>query len=263
MKDVGTIRLAVAGGANALGTGLSKQSKMEKKPALLVSYVYLGPFQKNRHKFDFRDWAMDSGAFSAHNSGKVIDLSAYIDKCHELKATDPQLVEIFSLDVIGDWKASITNARKMRDAGIDCIPTFHPGEPWSALTDMAKEFPKISIGGVVRWPRKKKKHFIGQCFARVWPTKVHGLGMVDEDLLLSFPFHSVDASNWEQLPTAFGQWKTFGKMSVRGNHNLRAEVEHYLELERRFQFRWRNEWQKANVLRLAAVSGRSVGKVDK
>ena len=34
-------------------------------PALLVSYVYLKPFLANRHRYCYRDWVMDSGAFSA------------------------------------------------------------------------------------------------------------------------------------------------------------------------------------------------------
>ena len=43
-------------------------------PALLVSFFYLNLFQDNRHQFHFRDWVLDSGAFSAHNSGVEINL---------------------------------------------------------------------------------------------------------------------------------------------------------------------------------------------
>ena len=46
-------------------------------PALLVSYVYLEPFLKNQHRYCYRDWVLDSGAFSAHNSGTEIKLQDY------------------------------------------------------------------------------------------------------------------------------------------------------------------------------------------
>ena len=41
-------------------------------------------------------------AFSAHNSGRTIELAAYIEICKELIATDDKLVEVYALDVIGD-----------------------------------------------------------------------------------------------------------------------------------------------------------------
>jgi len=58
-------------------------------PALLVSYVYLEPFLKNRTRYHYRDWVMDSGAFSAHASGRAVDLQAYIDTCKRLMESDP------------------------------------------------------------------------------------------------------------------------------------------------------------------------------
>ena len=119
-------------------------------PALLVSYVYLKPFLKNRERYYYRDWVMDSGAYSAHNSGTKIELAAYIDACHGLLATDPTLTEVFALDVIGDYRASAANVAAMWDAGIPAIPTYHYGEPEGVLIDLAAGYPKIAVGGVVR-----------------------------------------------------------------------------------------------------------------
>ncbi len=62
---------------------------------------------------------------------------------------------------------------------------------------------------------------------------------------MALPWHSVDATNWELGPCKFGNWKSFGNMSVRGSkQNLRAEVEWYLELERLAQHRWRITMEK-------------------
>lgn len=216
------------------------------KPALLVSYVYLAPFLKSRHKYAYRDWVLDSGAFSAHNSGKVIKLQDYIDTCKELLASDPTLTEVFALDVIGDWRASHKNTLEMWRQGVPAIPTFHPGkEPWEVLKGMAKDFPKIALGGVVGMVKKQKEKLIEQCFARVWPCRIHGLGMSGEDMVMKYPFHSVDATNWEIGPCAFGNWKTFGNMSIRGSkQNLRCEVEWHLKLERTARQRWAKTWQQ-------------------
>jgi hypothetical protein len=235
-------------------------------PALLVSYYYLEPFLKNRHRYVYRDWAMDSGAFSAKNSGKEVNLQSYIDACKQLLAEDPTLVEIFALDVIGDWKASIKNCEEMWHQGIEAIPCWHQGEPWDVLVGIAKDYPKVALGGLVGTIAKQKRKTVEQAFARIWPKAIHGFGLCTEDLVLNFPFHSVDATNWEMGPCAFGRWNAFGKMSVRGSkQNLRAEVEWHLKLERDARRRWKREMdllaQNGPILRLShKQSGREKEK---
>lgn len=219
-----------------------KTQPTELAPALLVSYVYLPGFLKHRHRYHYRDWVLDSGAFSAHNSGTEIKLQDYIDTCKHLLASDPKLTEVFALDVIGDWRASLKNCEEMWRQGVPAIPCFHAGEPWEALINMARDYPKIALGGVAYAGGQRKLVWAEQCFARVWPKRIHGFGYGSESQILGLPWHSVDATSWEVGPCRFGRWQSFGKMSVRGSkQNLRAEVEWYLELERKAQFRWRTE----------------------
>jgi hypothetical protein len=211
----------------------------ESKPALLVSFLFLDMFKKARDQYHIRDWALDSGAFSAQNAGVKIDLDSYIETCKDLMQTDKQLTEIFALDVIGNHKASLDNTNLMVKAGIPAIPTYHLGEPTDALIYLAKHFPKIAIGGMAKLIKRKKILYIKECFARIWPKPVHGFGCASRDILLSFPFHSSDATNWELAPCGFGNWESFGQLSIHGsNQNLRAEVEYYLKLEREVQARW-------------------------
>jgi hypothetical protein len=218
-------------------------------PALLVSYAYLEPFERERHRFVFRDWALDSGAFTAHAAGKEVDLAAYIDTRLRLSEHDPQLVEVFALDVIGDWEASARNAEEMRRQGVEAIPCYHHGGAEDALLEMARTHDKIALGGVARMREKKRTAWVAQCFARVWPKKVHGFGMATRGLVLGFPFHSVDATSWELGPCGFGRWASFGRMSVRGsNQNLRTEVEWYMALEREARSRWRREMEQVAAL---------------
>ena len=218
--------------------------KERLKPALLVSYVYLEKFLKMRQQYCYRDWVLDSGAFSAYNSGTEIKLQDYIDCCKQLLATDPTLTEIYSLDVIGDYKASRSNTEEMWKQGVEAIPCFHVGSPENELKAMAKDYPKIALGGValMNGQRDKKFKWAQQCFARVWPKPIHGFAFSSENMVMSLPWHSVDATSWEIGPCKFGRWQAFGNMSVRGSkQNLRAEVEWYLRLEQRARTKWKKQ----------------------
>ena len=126
-------------------------------PALLCSYWFLKKFLESRPRYKFRDWALDSGAFSAHNSGAVIDLQEYIDTCLELMESDSQLSDIFALDVIGDHEATLKNTEEMWRQGVEAIPCYHVGEPEDYLYHIAKEFPKIALGGVALMTNKTKR----------------------------------------------------------------------------------------------------------
>jgi len=215
-----------------------------RAPALLVSFFYLSQFDAIRERLNFRDWVMDSGAYSAHNSGSVIDLDAYIEKCKELLATDPKLTEVFTLDVIGDHKATRKNTERMWAAGVPAVPVYHINEPESALMAMAAEYPKIALGGVAMLKTKAKVEWADQCFARVWPKRIHGFGFGSEKAILALPFESVDATNWEIGPAKFGRWMAYGKLSSKGaGLNLRTEVEWFLALEDRARIRWRKEME--------------------
>ncbi len=259
-EDPPTVRLAHVVGAQGDRTLEEGGSLHDPRlPALLISYYYLENFLKHRHKYFYRDWVMDSGAFSAHASGVDINLDDYIEKCRELLSSDPKLTEVFALDVIGDWKEGVANTEKMWAKGIPAIPAFHYGEPWSLLKSLAKDYPKIALGGCVG--KRDKDKFAAECFGRIWPKKIHGFGFGSEKSLMLFPWHSVDATNWEMGPCAYGRWAAFGgaHISVRGsNQNLRAEVEWYLELERKARVRWKKEMQQLADLPADARSIRLV-----
>jgi hypothetical protein len=238
-----TVRLATTiDGGGAMGPKAFERhlGNPVDAPGLLVSYVYLEPFLRNRENYHYRDWVMDSGAFSAHKTGTVIDIEKYIDQCQGLMESDPTLTEVFSLDVIGDWRASEKNTELMWKRGIPAVPTYHVGEPVGVLTAMASAYPKIALGGAVGY--RHKDAWAKQCFAKIWPKKIHGLGFGAERSIMLLPWHSVDATNWEIGPCKFGRWQSFGKMSVRGSkQDLRGEVLAYLEIERKARNRWRKE----------------------
>jgi hypothetical protein len=222
-----------------------------KRPSLLVSYVYFDRFDATRRKgpLYYRDWVLDSGAFSAHNSGRKIEIAGYLMFCREWLKRDPRLTEVFSLDVIGDWRASDLNTRKLWNAGIPAIPTFHYGEPFDVLRGLARDYPKVGIGGAVRVNMKEKLAWVKDVFAAVWPKKIHGLAMVAAPLLRSVPFHSVDASSWEYTTRSFAHYAAFNGATLYGTggsvcRDQYGEIAHYLRLESEIQFRWRWEMEE-------------------
>ncbi len=262
------VRLAFGGPPEAVAKGLCPGAAVksengisrETKPALLVSYAYLKNWLKHKHRFAYRDWVMDSGAFSAHNAGTEVNLQEYIDTCKRLKESDPTLTEIYSLDVIADWKGSIKNCEQMWKQGVEAIPCYHVGEPEHVLKTLARDYPKIALGGAVGY--RQKDEWAKQCFARVWPKKIHGFGFGAEKSIMGLPWHSVDATNWEIGPCKFGRWASMGGQYVNwrgGKQNLRAEVEWYLDLEQRARQKWAAamkaiEAVAENTLRLAVVT---------
>jgi len=262
-----SVRLAHVPGAqgdnNLLGQRGVQRLEGLQKPALLVSFFYLLAFLKQKDRYAYRNWALDSGAFSARNIGADIDLAEYTSAAKRLVAADPTLVEVFALDVIGDWKATIKNTEWMWKKGVEAIPTYHYADKkWDVLVGLAKDYPKVAIGGMADLKGATKRWYVEQCFARVWPKKIHGFGCVSEAMVLGFPFHSVDATNWEIGPCKFGMWRAFGhqRVSVRGSaQNLRAEVEWYLELERKARERWHKEMARLDGMDAGSGSGPASG----
>jgi hypothetical protein len=219
----------------------------ELKPPLLISFVYVRKFLQEQHRYRYRHWVMDSGAYSAWKSGTSIDLADYTALCRERLTEDQTLREVFALDVVGDWRASVRNAEQMWAAGVPAIPTFHHGEPEDVLLGLARDYPKVAIGGIVGLNPKAKQRFIEQCFARVWPKPLHGFGVGTKAHVMAVPWHSVDATNWEIGPCKFGSWKSFGgaQLSVRGStHDLRNEIKWYADLERLARHRWAREMEE-------------------
>ena len=253
------IRLAHCPGtpADNVLLGQRGRSKLppESWPSLLMSYHYL------REGMDFlpdlacTEWVLDSGAFSALNSGATIDPDTYIQFCKDVLSGPRPPVEIFALDVIGDHDATLANTEAAWEAGIECIPTYHPGEPESYLRHIAETYPKIAIGGVAMMkPTSRKLAFAKAVFARVWPKPIHGLGFGTEQTIMALPWHTVDASNWQAAPSRFGNWRSYSshgsrRVSLRGStHDLTPEVDWHLRMERRAQQKWASRMLELEAL---------------
>jgi len=207
---------------------------------LLVAFPELRAFNKARSQFNIRTWCMDSGAFGAWNSGKEIDLNEYMAAC-----LDSDADEVFGLDVIGDPEETRVNLERMWERGIAAIPTFHWRSDWSWLTWCCDNSEKVALGGLAGKAGKGKPEWVGQCFARAWPKRIHGFAMAGWPAIRATPFHSVDASSWAFAPSKYSSWCGLSGRQIKlfGVHceDLWMEVEEHQRRARWAAHRWRRE----------------------
>lgn len=194
---------------------------------------------------------LDSGAFSAWNSGNVIDIDALIEA-----TLDPFFTESVCLDVIGDAEASVRNAMAMKAAGSPAFPVFHLGDPWEHLDAYRAAFPRVGLSCRFGEPITQSLAWLEQCFARGWPHRFHSFGWTGAAALSRFPFDSADSLSWV-VPQQFGQWRAFGRqhrahfgfpspatgLAVRRvpAESLRGEIMAFLKVQRFLKWKWRKE----------------------
>ncbi len=137
---------------------------------------------------------LDSGAFTVSQKGITIDIEEYIAFIKRWR----KLIDVYAaLDVVGDGEASYRNWKAMLRAGLDPLPVFHDGEPRWILEKYAQVTNYIGLGAVAFKSTKARLLFFDQVFSLFPdPSEIgfHGFGVLDEKLLLRYPWKSVDAT---------------------------------------------------------------------
>lgn len=134
---------------------------------------------------------LDSGAFSAYNSGKVINLQDYIDYCLIYKKYYEGIVVLD--DIAGNVDLTKRNLTMMIENSIPTIPVYHQGEPVSVLQEYCADFDYIGLG--FKRPIQDAKRYLDECFSHIpETTKVHGFAMTN--YMAYYPFYSVDSTSW-------------------------------------------------------------------
>lgn len=191
---------------------------------------------------------LDSGAFSAWNSGKVIDFEAL---CAE--AAKPRWDEAVALDVIGHPEDSLANALRMKERGLKVMPVFHFAEPWDILLEYKNQFDRVGLSCRFGEPIKKSMSWLEQCFTRAYPCQFHSFGWVSEKALIALPFATADTASWH-TGIRFGKGQAMPGIRIPKRteagpqvYDLRADVHHYLRLEGRVINRWQKELSRFDV----------------
>lgn len=141
---------------------------------------------------------LDSGAFSAFTLGEQINVEDYADF---LDRHGRSFDLVASLDVIGDPDATARNFLRLCERGHDyVVPTFHYSFRWDALDRLVAASPRIALGGMARFARtvtnrKPLRSWLDAAFRRIpRGTLVHGFGVSGLDMLMSYPWDSVDST---------------------------------------------------------------------
>ncbi len=193
---------------------------------------------------------LDSGAFTAFNTGKVIDQEALLRE-----SMSGKYAEAAALDAIGDPDTSRKNWEWQLERGGDTWPTFHVDEPWALLKEYCAKSWKVALGGMVGLEKRHRRdEWLNQVFSRAWPHRFHAFGVFNERILSRFPFHSADSAIWALQVFKYGACAMPGKTgpayrSVPNRKNAidldvkrrsaRFQVERWLRMQTTLKSRWR------------------------
>lgn len=184
---------------------------------------------------------LDSGAFSAWNCGKEVDLDHYIAF---IRAHAEYLDYYVALDVIpGAFGVTPTpeevevsaarswdNLLYMEAHGLQPIPVFHMGEQFKWLRRMVEHgCPYIGISPANDRTTGAKRVWLDRVFDEITDpegkavVKTHAFGVTSIDLLMRYPWYSADSTTWIMMAARgkillphweHGKWKFDKKPSV-------------------------------------------------
>jgi len=152
---------------------------------------------------------LDSGAFSAFTKGITVDIDGYcrwVKRNQDIiRVDDTGMIMASVVDGIGDPLQTYKNQYYMERQGVMPLPCFHYGEDERYLEHYIANYPYITLGGMV--PVSTPQLYLW--LDRIWSEhlthadgtpkiKVHGFGLTSLDLMLRYPWYSVDSSSWLQ-----------------------------------------------------------------
>ena len=172
-----------------------KTSQSDKKLNLLVAYPYLtdaniellSKWDRNKYRL-----IIDSGAFSAFNSGAEIrfeDYCAFLDRIKFLNWD-----AAVQLDVVFNPKETQINYQRHLDRGDRVCPVFTRGDKWDYMQSLIDNDKYVFVGGVQGGSGAKE--FAKYCLERTKGKMIHFLAFVRPDWLIHYRPFSVDSSSW-------------------------------------------------------------------
>lgn len=169
---------------------MSKSVKLN----ILVAFPYFSKsIFKTLHEKDPNSFRLivDSGAFTAWNTGKYISLNDYV----EFLKTIPKEWEYkaVQLDVYGNPEQTYTNYMKMLDLGFkDIMPVFTRGDTVERLEEFYSYTDYIMFGGIAIGG--ENKNYVKWFCEANKERKAHWLGFVNIPFLKHYKPYSVDSS---------------------------------------------------------------------
>lgn len=219
-------------------------------PNILESYHYVHRQKAvDEMRADGAQVFLDSGAFSAWNTGATISLPKYcnyIQENEDIIRKDDGVIMASVLDGIGDPLQTYRNQLEMEARGVRPLPCFHFGEDERYLEFYIANYPYITLGGMVG----KTVEQLITWLDRIWEryiidgsgrpkTKLHAFGITSVRVMERYPWYSVDSSSWIQFG-AYGSMFTPDGVPYRVSekagtiHDMGKHVLNLLPIEKEY-----------------------------
>lgn len=148
---------------------------------------------------------IDSGAFTAYTTGKVITVKEYGDWALNFKKqweSKVKSLHFFNLDVIGSQEKSNANLHKLEAMGLKPIPIFTFNADIKDLIYYLNNYEYLAFGGLVGRPPTVVMKWLDFCYKQVNNyyketgelRKTHLLGVTKREMLERYPLYSCDSS---------------------------------------------------------------------
>ena len=211
---------------------------------------------------------IDSGAFSAWNSGRKVNREKLKDLYKSLSDWLPGKVDQFffvNLDVIPGTKGTRPteeevdraasrgweNFEYFRSHGVPVIHVFHQHEKWEWLDRVCAESNYIGISPANDLPEPKRVKWVRSCFERIGSSvRCHGYAATGKKMTMAGPWYSVDSISWRN-PLRFRRVMKPAEAILKGiplsdisaqdmNHIVRRNTEKvYVPLQRKSTDYWK------------------------
>jgi hypothetical protein len=161
---------------------------------------------------------IDSGAFSAWNSGTEVDVKDLVSYINDLCATFGKRhpITAIALDKIPGTKGTAPSEEEFRDSvavsknnylamktacRAQVLPVYHYGTDLTVLNWYRKHTRHLCFGALAKVKDTARTRWLGRMSRE--GLQVHGLGITSETGMRAYPWHSVDSASWA-LAAAMG-----------------------------------------------------------
>lgn len=173
----------------------------QKKLYILESFVYADEWTTSLIPA-FKSFLLDSGAFTfMQNSKEVPKWEDYVRRYAEY-INQNKIDKFFELDIdviVGIKKVEDLRRLLEQLTGKQPIPVWHKDRGKDYFIGMSKDYPYVSIGGIVTGEIKRNEHRFFPWFidkAHENGAKIHGLGYTNLVGITKYRFDSVDSTSW-------------------------------------------------------------------
>lgn len=214
-------------------------------------------------QFSKHSLIIDSGAFSAWNTGKVIDFRELLSFYKKIIAFRPDInlinfdviparrgVKPTTQDIYNACEQSLNNYRQFKREGLNVLPVFHQHDDFKYLEIYKQETDYICISPSNDCSTNERILWLDRVYSNLKADyKTHSLAGTSLKLLERYPFYSCDSINWK-APVMFGRSITnlhipntmFSTKQTR-KLLLEQEINYYLKLQSDIT----NLWEKRGV----------------